>query len=266
LAPPSPRELAEELARRGRVDLVASSLDEAPLKARLAEEEVLAEAKGVAEEILSSLARAAGEARGAEAELAYEVAVLALKLAAGEQPRVRLPGDVERIAEGLARAIAEAPALIKGDLAGRIYNEALRDLAKRKGLAAYYTEAPAAHLLARLAASALAGRGLVKVADFACGTGALLAAAYIALSRSALRVELYGVEADPPRRRYSGGQPKAPRGRRQDIQNPAGRRGGRAKARRLGAFAGAAARAPRGARPDNYESALHQGNGPGEEA
>ena len=69
------------------------------------------------------------------------------------------------------------------DLTGRIFQRLISD---RKYLAAFYTLPAAAALLARLAVAKLDGvyrsdaqeLGKLRVADFACGTGALLAAIY----------------------------------------------------------------------------------------
>ena len=69
------------------------------------------------------------------------------------------------------------------DLTGRIFQRLIAD---RKYLATYYTLPPSAALLARLAVGKLSGVawgdadaiGRLRVGDFACGTGALLSAAY----------------------------------------------------------------------------------------
>ena len=69
------------------------------------------------------------------------------------------------------------------DLTGRIFQRLIAD---RKYLATYYTLPPSAALLARLAVGKLNGIdwsdadaiGRLRVGDFACGTGALLSAAY----------------------------------------------------------------------------------------
>ena len=69
------------------------------------------------------------------------------------------------------------------DLTGRIFQRLISD---RKYLAAFYTLPPAASLLARLAVAKLEGvdcsdaqeLGKLRVADLACGTGALLSAVY----------------------------------------------------------------------------------------
>jgi hypothetical protein len=91
--------------------------------------------------------------------------------------------------------------LLRRDFAGRLYHEITGNIAIRKGFATFCTEIPAAYLLAHLAAQALLGLGArpltslaleevrkiiekirsVKVGDFACGSGTLLAASYSAL-------------------------------------------------------------------------------------
>jgi len=104
------------------------------------------------------------------------------------------------IAEFSANLVAEVsfyissstPLLLKHDLMGRVYHKLLfADIAKH--LATYYTSVPAAWLLARLAvetkgspweAQDWSETDLAKdfrVADFACGSGTLLSAAYRAL-------------------------------------------------------------------------------------
>ncbi len=104
----------------------------------------------------------------------------------------------ELIEEGIR--IAQNKALLSRDLAGRVYHKITGDIAVRKGFATFYTQVPAAHLLATLAVRILLGlegeptgkedpwelvsraQG-VKVADFACGSGTLLTASYSALMR-----------------------------------------------------------------------------------
>lgn len=69
------------------------------------------------------------------------------------------------------------------DLTGRVFQRLIAD---RKYLATFYTLPPSAALLARLAVAKLQGLdwsdsetvGKLRVADFACGTGALLSAVY----------------------------------------------------------------------------------------
>jgi hypothetical protein len=85
----------------------------------------------------------------------------------------------------VAREAVSTMAVFKQDLAGRLYHTLLlRDIAK--SLATYYTSIPAATLLARLAFSILdsvdwgevSSISKLCVADFACGSGTLLSAAY----------------------------------------------------------------------------------------
>ncbi len=111
---------------------------------------------------------------------------------------------IERYAEGLA-ACREA---LLDDLFGSLYRDAMGELGERRSYAAYYTEPPAAHLLASLAFHALAThsrprRRAPRIVDFACGTGMLLQAAYRAARDSWCRgdicaglvEEIYGFEA-----------------------------------------------------------------------
>jgi len=79
-----------------------------------------------------------------------------------------------------------SPEKIGGDLLGTIFHD-LIPLEVRKYVAAYYTNVLAAELLAWLAID----RWDVKVADFACGSGGLLVAAY---RRKKYLVELEGKE------------------------------------------------------------------------
>jgi len=85
-----------------------------------------------------------------------------------------------------ASSIAENPAALHKDLAGRIYHQIVGNRRIMKGLATYYTQIPASYLLARLAimdgALPAASPLETTVADFACGSGTLLMAAYSALS------------------------------------------------------------------------------------
>jgi hypothetical protein len=85
----------------------------------------------------------------------------------------------------VAREAVSTMAVFKQDLAGRLYHTLLlRDIAK--SLATYYTSIPAATLLARLAFnildsvdwSEISSISKLCVADFACGSGTLLSAAY----------------------------------------------------------------------------------------
>jgi hypothetical protein len=87
-----------------------------------------------------------------------------------------------------AQTIVSQRGLLKHDIAGRIYHTLLlQNVAK--GLATYYTSIPAAYVLAKLAVEE---PGLdvdwteiqsdpVVIADFACGSGTLLSAAYSAV-------------------------------------------------------------------------------------
>jgi len=79
---------------------------------------------------------------------------------------------LERIYETSEYVVSRA-GLLRHDLAGRIYHSALgRELAK--AFATYYTGIPASELLAWIAVE----KWDDKVADFACGSGTLLLAAY----------------------------------------------------------------------------------------
>jgi hypothetical protein len=101
--------------------------------------------------------------------------------------------------------------LLKRDFAGRIYHTITGDMATRKGLATFYTEVPASHLLASLAIGVLLDvdegnlhsigevkarrlveriRGL-KIADFACGSGTLLTASYYSIMRLLMELKHY---------------------------------------------------------------------------
>ncbi|MCC6014336.1 MAG: hypothetical protein LM564_01360 [Desulfurococcaceae archaeon] len=115
----------------------------------------------------------------------------------------------------LAIKIASDRDLLRMDFAGRVYHEVTGDIALRKGFATFYTEVPAAYLLASLAVSTLLGldvrsplnlsrdeaRGIlsrigsVKVGDLACGSGTLLTASYSTLMRVASTLRYYyGIE------------------------------------------------------------------------
>ena len=80
--------------------------------------------------------------------------------------------------------MSQSGVLTTGDLAGQMFGRLIAD---RKFLATFYTLPASATLLAELAVSRLDGRidwsdaaavGRMKAADFACGTGMLLSAAY----------------------------------------------------------------------------------------
>ena len=97
----------------------------------------------------------------------------------------------------LASELAAVGDLAPADLPGRVFQEVMGDLATRKGYATYYTEVPAAYLLTYLATRTTLGLGShrgsrdllervrrLRVSDFACGTGTLLAATYYNLLRA----------------------------------------------------------------------------------
>jgi type I restriction-modification system DNA methylase subunit len=75
----------------------------------------------------------------------------------------------------LASDIASKRALLRRDLAGKVYHRVVGDWSLRKGLATFFTQIPAAYLLLYLAKPRLS-----RIADFACGSGTLLVAAYSA--------------------------------------------------------------------------------------
>lgn len=104
----------------------------------------------------------------------------AAEIAANLPPRLRRCLDV--IGLQAARLSFDREALVCG-VFGTVYRDAMGELGERKGYAAYYTEPPAAHLLASLSLYALAqgqprSPRIPRIADFACGTGMLLLAAY----------------------------------------------------------------------------------------
>ena len=95
-------------------------------------------------------------------------------------------GNARRILNNLEFTAGEVNALgvtNSHDLTGRIFQQLISD---RKYLATFYTRPESAALLARIAVSKLDGVdwadaaaiGKLRVADFACGTGALLSAVY----------------------------------------------------------------------------------------
>lgn len=125
-----------------------------------------------------------------------------------------LPGEMSRSVESLidlAHVIASNVTLLRKDFAGRVYHKITGDIAVRKGFATFYTEVPAAYLLAYLATLSLLGldrRDIpsltreealnviekikeVKVGDLACGSGTLLTASYSALMRIASELNYY---------------------------------------------------------------------------
>ena len=76
-------------------------------------------------------------------------------------------------------------ALLKRDFSGTIYHKVVGDWSVRKGFATFFTTIPASYLIAYLAIFSeyepYTEAEKVKVADFACGSGTLLTAAYSAL-------------------------------------------------------------------------------------
>jgi len=93
----------------------------------------------------------------------------------------------------LATEIASKRTLLRRDLAGKVYHRVVGDWSLKKGLATFYTEIPAAYLLLHLAKPRLC-----RIADFACGSGTLLVAAYSAVN-SDYRLSLLtqGLDQDP---------------------------------------------------------------------
>ena len=97
-------------------------------------------------------------------------------------------GTAQRILDRLARVASELDALgatSQHDLSGRMFQRLITD---RKFLATFYTLPSSAALLAELAVSRLdtdwsdgESVSALRIADFACGTGALLNAAYAAV-------------------------------------------------------------------------------------
>ena len=144
--------------------------------------------------------------------------LLRLGYRAAAEPAIEILDALPRRAESAVRALADLAVrvasrrgLLGRDLAGRLYHRVAGDIALRKGLATFYTEVPAAHLLATLAALSLLGlderspldlsegeaRGMVdrarsvKVGDFACGSGTLLTASHNALMRAAATLRFH---------------------------------------------------------------------------
>jgi PAS domain-containing protein len=111
----------------------------------------------------------------------------------------------------LALKIASKKALLRRDFAGRLYHSITGNIAIKKGFATFYTEVPAAYLLAYLAVSTLlnlddrkpmsevCGKAKevieairnAKVGDFACGSGTLLTASYSTLMHIASAIKFY---------------------------------------------------------------------------
>jgi len=108
----------------------------------------------------------------------------ALKLLAVIPSHPQLVSILLKMAK-VARKAVSTMAVFKQDLAGRLYHTLLlKDIAK--SLATYYTSIPAAMLLARIAFRVVdpvewgevSSVSKLCVADFACGSGTLLSAAY----------------------------------------------------------------------------------------
>ncbi|PMP90987.1 MAG: hypothetical protein C0171_03820 [Caldisphaera sp.] len=109
-----------------------------------------------------------------------------------------LPPKFDKPVENLTKVgeeIAQNKILLSKDIAGRIYHKVSGDISQRKGFATYYTQIPAATLLAELSVNTLYD-GVedielikeTKVADFACGSGTLLTYAYQSLNRLASKI------------------------------------------------------------------------------
>ena len=90
----------------------------------------------------------------------------------------------------LAIRIASKKTLLRRDLAGKVYHKVVGDWSLKKGLATFYTEIPSAYLLLYLAKPKLS-----RIADFACGSGTLLVAAYSAMNAD-FRLSLMKAGAD----------------------------------------------------------------------
>jgi hypothetical protein len=93
----------------------------------------------------------------------------------------------------LAVTIASKRTLLRRDLAGKVYHQVVGDWALKKGLATFFTQVPAAYLLLHLA-----NPTLCRLADFACGSGTLLVAAYSATnSQHRLSLLKSGIDKHP---------------------------------------------------------------------
>ena len=111
-------------------------------------------------------------------------------------PRVVAQTDVLPPLTGVAQSLARYGAVSTSDMAGQMFGKLIAD---RKFLATFYTRRSSARLLAELAVARLPiddwsdreGVESLKVADLACGTGALLAAVY---DRIASRVRRAGAD------------------------------------------------------------------------
>ncbi len=90
----------------------------------------------------------------------------------------------------LAGDIASKKTLLRRDLAGKVYHQVVGSWSLKKGLATFYTQIPAAYLLLYLAKPRLS-----RIADFSCGSGTLLVAAYSA-ANSLYRMELLATGTD----------------------------------------------------------------------
>lgn len=75
----------------------------------------------------------------------------------------------------LASDIASKKSLLRRDLAGKVYHRVVGSWSLKKGLATFYTQIPAGYLLLYLAKPRPS-----RIADFSCGSGTLLVAAYSA--------------------------------------------------------------------------------------
>lgn len=93
----------------------------------------------------------------------------------------------------LAGDIASKKSLLRRDLAGKVYHKVVGSWSLKKGLATYYTQIPAAYLLLYLAKPRLS-----RIADFSCGSGTLLVAAYSAAnSRYRMALLQTGTDRNP---------------------------------------------------------------------
>lgn len=125
-----------------------------------------------------------------------------------------IPRDIEYRVKDLvdiALKITSKRSLLKRDFAGRVYHEITGDIALRKGFATFYTEIPAAYLLATLAIYSLLGldeKNILEITDeeaykiieriknsrygdFACGSGTLLTAVHNTCTRIASALKYY---------------------------------------------------------------------------
>ena len=114
-------------------------------------------------------------------------------------PRAQAQAEVLAPLTGMAHELARFGATSTADIAGQMFGKLIAD---RKFLATFYTRRSSARLLAELAVGRLAVDwsdrqrvGALRVADLACGTGALLTAAY---QQIASRVRRIGGGDDEP--------------------------------------------------------------------